>query len=150
MKKFVLIVAVLVLISAIAYVYLRNTNRRTDIIGVTTLYETNTVYMNSKPGKDFYAGSGELSVSGGKYIHVEYALESGNFDLAFRLYHEGREGLDVQKAELDKLPASGDLFGKSGVSGKGSLDFEVASGKYNVYFKSHGAIGSATVTVKAH
>ena len=149
MKKIILIVAVLVLISASAYVYWRTTNRLTDTIGVTTVYEKNTVYMNSKPGKDFYAGSGELTVSDGKSIHVEYALESGSFDLAFRLYREGSEGLDIQSAKLDNLPESGDLFGKSGVSGKGTVDFKVASGKYTVYFKSHSAIGSATATVKA-
>lgn len=69
-KSMILTVASLVLIAAVAYICVRLNNRLTDINGVTTVYERNTVYMNSKPGTDFYAGSGELTVSEGKHIHV--------------------------------------------------------------------------------
>ena len=145
-KKIVLLVSALVLIAAIAYVWLRLNNRWTDINGVTTVHERNTVYMNSKPGKDFYAGVGYLTVGENKRIHAEYDLESGSFDLAFRRYIEERTGLDVRSSAFDNLPDSGDVFGKSGISGQGSLNFDVAPGKYEVYFKSHNSIGSATVT----
>ena len=147
-KNIALIIAALVLIAAAAYVGMRIVNRGTDIAGVTTLYEKNTVIMNSKTGKEFEAGSGELTVSEGKCIHVEYALDAGSVDLAF---YKGNDALAViRRANLSDLPNSGDLFGKSGVSGKGSLDFEAASGKYTVYFEQHGAAGKATVTAVAH
>lgn len=146
-KSVVLFVVALVLIAAIAYVGMRLINRRTDIIGVTTLFEKNTVIMNSKTGKDFEAGSGELTVDEGKRIHVEYALDAGSFDLAFC---KGSDALAaIRRANLSDLPNTGDLFGKSGVSGKGSLDFEAAPGKYTVYFEQHGAVGTANVTAKA-
>ena len=146
-KSVVLFVVALVLIAAIAYVGMRLINRRTDIIGVTTLFEKNTVIMNSKTGKDFEAGSGELTVDEGKRIHVEYALDAGSFDLAFC---KGSDALAaIRRANLSDLPNTGDLFGKSGVSGKGSLDLDAAPGKYQVYFNPHGAIGTATVTTKA-
>ena len=129
-KSVVLFVVALVLIAAVAYVGMRLINRRTDIIGVTTLFEKNTVIMNSKTGKDFEAGSGELTVDEGKRIHVEYALDAGSFDLAFC---KGSDALAaIRRANLSDLPNTGDLFGKSGVSGKGSLDFEAAPGKYRI------------------
>ena len=147
-KSIVLIVVALVLIAVGGYVGMRIRNRWTDIKGVTTLFEKNTVIMNSKTGKEFEAGSGELTVDEGKRIHVEYALDAGSFDLAF---YKGSDALAViRRSNLDDLPDSGDLFGKSGVSGKGDLDFGAAPGKYTVYFEQHGAVGSATVTAKAH
>ena len=147
-KRIVLLVAALVLIVATAYVWLRLNSRWTDINGVTTVNERNTVYMNAKPGNDFYAGVGYLTVGEGKRIHAEYDIESGSFDLAFRIYVKGRSGLDVRSSMFDDLPDSGEVFGKSGVSGKGSLSFEVAPGEYEVYFKSHDTIGSATVIAR--
>ena len=48
------------------------------------------------------------------------------------------------------LPDSEDIFGKSGISGKGSLDFEAESGEYTVYFNQHAAVGTAKVTAKAN
>lgn len=145
-KHILLILAVLVLIAA-GYVGMRLRNRWTDITGVTTVRDRNTVYMNSKTGKDFEAGSGSLTVGEGQRIHVEYALDAGNFDLAF---NKGNNDHSVFfNAPLDNLPATGDVFGKSGVSGKGSLDFEAAPGEYTVFIRQHGAIGSATVTAKA-
>ena len=149
-KSMILIIVALILIAAVAYIWVRLNNRWTDINGVTTVSERNAVYMNSKPGTDFYAGSGELTVSDSKHIHVEYSLDAGSFDLAFHVYVKGSNDLDVRSAELSNLPDSGDVFGKSGVSGKGSLNLEAVPGTYKVYFKSHGAVGSATVTAKAH
>jgi len=142
----VLILAILVVIAAVIYVGVRLHNRGTDIIGVTTLENRNTIIMNSKSGQEFVAGSGKLTVGTNERIHVVYELDNGSFDLAF---HKGSDGLDVfENSDLKNLSNTGDVFGKSGISGKGSLDLEVASGKYTVYFNQHGAVGSATVTTK--
>lgn len=149
-KSIILIIAALVLIAAITCIWLRLNNRWTDINGVTTVSERNTVYMNSKPDKDFYGGSGELTVSDGRHIHVEYSLDAGSFDLAFHIYVKGNDNLDMLSSVFDNLPASGDVFGKNGVSGKGILDLEATPGTYTVYFKSHGAVGTAVVTARAH
>ena len=147
-KSILLIVVAIVFIAAIAYVWMRFNNRWTDINGFTTVYGRNTVYMNLKPGTNFYLGSGQLTINEGKHIYVEYALDSGTFDLAFRVYVKGSDGLAMKNPVFDNLPDSGEIFGKSGVSGKGTLDFDVAPGTYEVYFKTHSVIGSATVTAK--
>ena len=145
-KRIILTVAVFVLIAAAAYVGLRLKNRWTDINGVTTVFERNTVYMNVRPGKDFAGGSGYITVKQGKSIHVEYAVDTGKFDIAFC---KGSNALSViQGSALDNLPNTGNVFGKSGVSGKGSIDFEAEPGEYTVYFNPHDTIGSATVTVR--
>lgn len=148
-KSIILIIATLLLIAAVAYIWLRLTNRWTDINGVTTVYERNTVYMNAKPDEDFYSGGiGELTVSGDRHIHVEYSFDTGSFDVAFQIYVKGSKNLDMLSSVFDNLPNSGDVFGKSSVSGKGILDLEAAPGTYVVYFKSHGAVGSAIVTAE--
>ena len=147
-KRIILLIVAIVLIVATAYVWLRLNNRWTDINGVTTVSERNTVYMNAKPGKDFYGGTGYLTVGEGKLIHAEYDIESGSIDIAFRIYVKGRANLNLRSSAFDDLPDSGEVFGKSGVSGKGSLAFEVAPGEYEVYFKSHDTIGSAIVTAR--
>ena len=145
-KRIILTVAVFVLIAAAAYVGLRLKNRWTDINGVTTVFERNTVYMNVRPGKDFAGGSGYITVRQGKSIHVEYAVDTGKFDIAFC---KGSNVLSlIRSSELDNLPNTGNVFGKSGVSGKGSIDFEAEPGEYTVYFNPHDTIGSATVTVR--
>ena len=103
--------------------------------------------MNSKTGKEFYAGSGKLNVGEGERIHMQYALDGGSFDLAFC---KGGNALDViSNSDLDNLSVSGDVFGKSRVSGKGSIYFEASPGEYTVYFKQHGAVGTVTVTAQA-
>lgn len=78
---------------------------------------------------------------------MEYALDAGSFDLAFCM---GNNALDmISNSDLDNLSASGEVFVKSGVSGKGSIDFEVVPGEYTVYFKQHGPVGTVSVTAKA-
>ena len=145
-KRIVLILVILVIIAAVIYGAVRLRNRGTDIIGVTTLENRNTIIMNSKTGQEFVSGSGTLTVSENERIHVEYALDTGSFDLAF---HKGSDGLDVfENSDLDNLSDTGDVFGKSNISGKGSLDLEAASGEYTVYFNQHGAAGTATVTTE--
>ena len=119
----------------------------TDIIGVTTLTEKNTVVMNSPTGDEFVSGSGKITIGEGERLHVEYALDKGSFDLAF---HKGSDGLDVFKsADLEALPMEGDVFGKSGVEGSGSLELEAPAGEYTVYFAIHDTVGSATVSATA-
>lgn len=146
-KRIILTVTVFVLIVAAAYVGLRLKNRWTDINGVTTVYERNTVYMNVRPGKDFAGGSGYITVEEGKRIHVEYAVETGKFDIAL---NKGSNALSViRNSDLDNLSSSGNVFGKSGISGKGSIDFEAEPGEYTIYFNPHDTIGSAIVTVKS-
>ncbi|MBQ6002924.1 MAG: hypothetical protein IJL18_08745 [Synergistaceae bacterium] len=146
-KRIILTVAAFVLIAIAAYVGLRLRNRWTDIKGVTTVYERNTVYMNVRPGKDFAGGSGYITVEEGKSIHVEYAVETGKFDIAL---NKGSNALSViRNSDLDNLSSSGNVFGKSGISGKGSIDFEAEPGEYTIYFNPHDTIGSAIVTVKS-
>lgn len=147
-KGIVLTIAVLVMIAAAACVLIRLNNRWTDIEGVTTLSGRNTVFMNLKPWTNFYLGTGQLIIDEGKHIHAEYALDSGTFDLAFRAYVKGRDNLDVKSPVFDNLQASGEVFGKSGVSGKGTLDLDAAPGVYEVYIKPHNAVGTATVTAR--
>ena len=146
-KIIILIIAALVLIAAGSYVAVRIINRGTDIIGVTTLEKKNTVIMNANADSDYGAGSGKLTVGEGERIHVEYALKAGGFDLAFC---QGSNGLEViRSSDLQNLSDTGEVFGRSGVSGSGSLDFEAAPGEYTVYFNRNGAAGTAKVTAKA-
>ena len=145
-KTIILLGAALLFAAAAVYVGVRLHNHGTDIIGVTTLPDRNTVIVNAKTGEEFVAGSGKLTVGAGEHIHLEYALTAGSFDLAF---HEGGSGLDVfQNADLEALPAAGEVFGKSGVSGSGSLDFDAEAGNYTAYFVNHGMVGKVTVTAK--
>ena len=143
-KTIIILAAALLFAAAAVYVGVRLHNRGTDIIGVTTLPDRNTVIVNAKTGKEFVSGSGKLTVGAGEHIHLEYALTAGSFDLAF---HEGSDGLDVfRNADLENLPSTGEVFGKSDLSGSGSLDFEAADGEYTVYYNNHGAIGTAKIT----
>ncbi|MBQ9389622.1 MAG: hypothetical protein IJU07_05550 [Synergistaceae bacterium] len=145
-KKIVLTVTALVLTAIAAYVGIRLKNRWTDINGVTTVYKRNTVYMNVKQGKDFAGGSGYITVSEGRNIHVEYEIVSGKFDIAFC---KEKNALSViSSSNPDNLTVSGDVFGKSSVSGKGSINFEAEPGEYTVFFRPHDTLGSAVVTVK--
>ena len=159
MKKIVLIVAVLLMIVASAYVYIINfhstflwhfTDSWRDSTGVITVSERNTVYMNLTPGTNYYLDSGQLTIHEGKHIHVEYAIDAGTLNLAFRTYVEGSDALRVNSPVFDDLQNSGEIFGKSGISGKGTLDFDAAPGTYEVYFRTHEVIGTATVTEKAN
>ena len=145
-KKIVLTVVSVVLIALVVYVGMRIKNRWTDINGVTTVYERNTVYINVRPGKDFAGGLGYITIRQGKSIHVEYVVEMGKFDIAFC---KGSNALSViRSSNLNNLPNAGEVFGKSGISGKGGIDFEAEPGEYSVFFNPHDTIGSATVTVK--
>ena len=149
-KSIILIVAAIVLIAAITYVWILRNNSWTENIGIGTVSGRNMVYMNLPQGTTFYAGYGQLTVSEGKHIHVEYALDSGSFDLAFRVYAKGNDRLAVQSPVFKNLQNSGEIFGKSGVSGKGTLDFDVVPDTYEVHFRPHDVVGSATVTEKAN
>ena len=147
MKKKTMIMiaaAALVITAAIAYVAVRMNNRWTDITGVTTLYEKNTVIMNAKEAGSFVSGSGQITVGENGQIHIDYAITAGSCDIAF---HAGSVSLDVfQDSDLEQLSGTGDVFGSSGVSGNGSLDLAAESGEYTVYFSMHDALGTATVT----
>ena len=99
-------------------------------------------------GTGLFTGYGQLTIDEGKHIHVEYALDSGNFDLAFRIYAEGNADLAVESPVFKNLQKSGEIFGKSGISGKGTLDLDAAPGTYEVHFRPHDVVGWAIVTEK--
>lgn len=143
-KGIILLGAALVAVAAIAYVGMRLARRGTDLIGVTTLAKKNTVILNAKTGEEFVSGSGKLTVAEGEGIHLEYALDSGSVDFAV---NRGSNGLAVfESADLANLPAAGEVFGKSGISGSGSLDLAAAPGEYTLYFRTHDAVGTAKAT----
>lgn len=158
MKKIILIVAVPLMIAASAYAYwlfVNSTyvywlfpNSWRDSTGFIT--GRNTIYMNVPSGTGLFAGYGQLTIDEGKHIHAEYALDSGSFDLAFRVYIEGNDDLAVESPVFKNLQNSGEIFGKSGISGKGTLDFDVAPGTYEVHFRPHDVVGWAIVTAKTH
>ena len=148
MKKttLIIIVAVLAVIGLGGYVGVRLYNRGTDLIGVTTRERQNQVIMNAKTGEEFVAGSGKLTVGAGESIRLKYTLSAGSFDLAL---HKGEEGNGIfQETDLENLPDAGAVYGKSGVSGSGELNFPAEEGVYTVFFNMHGAIGSATMTAE--
>ena len=146
-KIIALIVALILIIAAGAiYVGVRINNRGRDIIGVTTLFKTNEVIMNAATGQEFESGTGQITVGSGKSIHLEYKLSAGSFDVAFHAGHGARDLFEA--ANMSDLSAEGEVFGKSSVSGSGSLDFEAAEGDYTVYFVIHDTIGTARVSTK--
>ena len=120
-------------------------SRHRDITGVTTLTDENTVIMNSPSGTEFVSGSGVITVKEGQAIRLTYEILEGSFDLAL---NAGDGSLGVfESADLGNLTSEGDVFGVSGVTGTGELEIEAAAGEYTVFFKLHGAVGSATVEV---
>lgn len=152
MKKKVILIVIAVLLAVLAgYTGYRFAKRGTDIVGVTTLSDKNTVIMNAKTGNEFVSGTGYLTVAEGEGLHLEYDLSSGSFDVAFRADEEGVAA--AQAMDLENLPTEENMtgegsFGKQELTGKGSLDFEAEPGSYTVHITNHGAIGKATVTAK--
>lgn len=149
MKRKILIILVLAacLIIAASGCGTRISERHTDIIGVTTIPEKNTVIMNAKTDEEFVSGTGKITVGEGERIHVESSLETGSVDLAL---HAGDGSLDVfTGADLENLPVEGDVFGISGLEGDGSFDLDAAEGEYSIYFALHDAAGNVTVSTKA-
>ena len=159
-KTVALIVLALVVVAGI-YVAVRLKNRGTDIIGVTTLPDRNTVIMNAKAGSEFVSGTGNVSVGEGERIHMEYNLSAGEIDVAFRAnegdfasYEDITPDNENLEEALNSLPTPEDMagegsFGQDGVSGKGSLDFDAAPGLYAVQITLHDAVGKAVITAKA-
>ncbi|MBR0168485.1 MAG: hypothetical protein IJQ08_07415 [Synergistaceae bacterium] len=155
MKKIILIVAVIAasvyaywLFVNSTYVYWLFPNAWRDSTGIIT--GRNTIYMNVPLGTGLFTGYGQLTINEGGHIHAEYSLDSGSFDLAFRIYAEGNDELAVKSPVFKNLQNSGEIFGKSGISGKGTLDFDVAPGTYEVHFRPHDVVGWAIVTEKAN
>ena len=129
-------------VAAVGYAGLRISRRGTDLIGVTTL--DNTVIMNSKTGKEFVSGSGKLTLGEGERIHLKYSLDAGSFDFAV---NSGSNGLDIfDSTDLGSLSDEGEVFGRSGITGKGSLDFKAGPGEYTLFFNMHDAVGTATAS----
>ena len=139
-----ILLIVLILAAGAGYVAYRLAIRGTDIIGVTTLVERNVIIMNSKTGDEFTSGSGTITVGEGEHLHLEYNLDAGTLDIAC---NAGSGSLDIfQDADLGNLPSEGEVFGRSALEGKGSLDLKAAEGSYTVYFNPHSAIGRVTVS----
>ena len=155
MKKIFLIVAVIAasvygywLFVNSTYVYWLFPNAWRESTGIIT--GRNTIYMNEPSGAGLFTGYGQLTIDEGRHIHVEYALDSGSFDLAFRVYVEGNDELPVKSPVFKNLQKSGEIFGKSGIFGKGTLDLDAAPGTYEVHFRPHDVVGWAIVTEKAN
>lgn len=150
-KKTVAIIVVLALVVAgVAYVAFRLIIRGTDIIGVTTLPDRNTVIMNSKTGDEFVGGTGYVNVGEGERIRVKCDLSAGEIDLLFY----PSDFYPTFQATLEDWPISKDeagegSFGQDGVSGKDDLYFDAAPGAYAVQIAPHGSIGKVVITAKA-
>lgn len=149
-KKSVIIVALVLVVAAAAGLFLYR-HRGGDIIGVTSYADKNTVIVNSKTGSEFEAGTGYFTVKDGERIHMEYNLTAGEFDVYFNESESAGEA--YQNMDVENLPTAEDMtgegsFGQSGVSGKGSLDFDAETGSYTAYFINHGMVGKVTVTAK--
>lgn len=150
-KKLILILVAALVVTLGVYVGYRFAKRGTDIIGVTTLSDKNTVIMNAKTGSEFAAGTGYLTVAEGERIHMEYDLSAGSIDVAIKSGEGAMEA--IENMDFENLPSAEDMtgdgaFGETGVSGKGSMDFDAAAGEYTVYIVNNGAVGSATLTAK--
>ena len=147
-KKNIVIIGVAVLVVvACAYVAMRLHNRGTDIIGVTTLPDRNTVIMNSKTGDEFVGGTGYVNVGEGERIRVKCDLSAGEIDLLFY----PSDFYPTFQATLEDWPISKDsagegAFGQDGVSGKDDLYFDAAPGAYVVSIAPHGSIGKVVIT----
>lgn len=152
--KIILIVVLLLALAAVGYVGYRYAMRGTDITGVTTLSDRNTVYVNGRSGSDFEAGSGWLTVGEGEAIVLKYDFSAGSIDVFFRADENVEAALAaLQDLHPEELPTAEDMtgegaFGQEGVTGKGTLRFPADAGTYTVYVVNHDAIGKATVTAK--
>ena len=147
-KKTVALIVVLALVVAgAAYVAFRLKIRGTDIIGVTTLPDRNTVIMNSKTGDEFVGGTGYVNIGEGERIRVKCALSAGEIDLLFY----PSDFYPSFQSTLEDWPISKDAagegsFGQDGVSGKDDLYFDAAPGVYAVSIAPHGSIGKVVIT----
>ena len=136
-----------IILASVFFFSLRDRN----IVGVTTYPDKNMVVLNSKTGNEFVNGSGEITVGENEYIHMEYDLKSGSFDLALC---EGNGDLSVfRDIDMSNLPDPdtaevGSVCGTSDIKGKGSRDYKVPAGKYTVFFTIHDTVGSADVSVR--
>ena len=149
MKKKGIIILAGIIVVIILTAILCSCSRDRSIVGVTTYPEKNTVVLNCKTGNEFADGSGKITVGENEYIHLEYDLKSGSFDLALC---EGNSDLGVfRDADMSDLPSpdtaeAGSVCGTSGIKGKGSLDYKVPEGKYTVFFTIHDTVGRADVS----
>lgn len=156
-KRVIVLVLVLLLVAVGGYGCYRLKIRGTDIIGVTTLPDKNTVIMNAKTGEEFEAGTGYITVADGEMLHLEHNLTAGSFDIAFRKdedafnLYESIGTTENLSDTLQNLPTSEEMtgegsFGDSQITGSGSFEFDAEPGNYTVYITNHNAIGKATVT----
>ena len=101
-KKTMIILAVVLLLvlAAAAYAGVRLARRGTDITGVTTLPDRNTVYVNSGA---FEAGSGWLTVGEGEAIILKYDFSAGSIDVFFRADENGAP--DLSDGQEQQEPA---------------------------------------------
>ena len=150
MSKAVIILIVVGVLAAVLVGVLFFTMRDTNIVGVTTYPDRNTVVLCCKTGSEFVNGDGKITVGEGEHLRLDHALKAGSFDLAL---YRGEDGLepfrDVDMANLPAPDAATDgVCGVSGVAGTGTLDLEVAPGTYMLLFTIHDTVGTATVTAE--
>ncbi len=155
-KTIVIIIVVVVLaliIAAAVYIGVRLHRHGTDIIGVTTLTDRNTVIMNAVESGGFKSGTGVINVGEGERIRLDYDVSGGSFDFAFAAGEDAvfsavrdADNMDVAELPTDDVMPETPPDGETGLEGAGSVDFDVEPGAYTVYFTMHGAIGTATVT----
>lgn len=152
--KIILAVVLLLVLAAAVYVGMRFAKRGTDITGVTTLSDRNTVYVNGKQSGSFASGSGWITVGEGEEIVLTYDFSAGSIDVFYRPDENAASAIaDVQDFRPEDLPTAEEMtgegsYGQEGITGRGTLKYPADPGTYTVYVVNHDAIGSATVTAK--
>ena len=146
----IIIVLIIAVITALAYLVPRLLNRGRDIIGVTSFEKTNEVIMNSATGSEFVKGTGMITIGEGQHAHLSWKLKEGSFDLAFvKNAEDGQDaGTETEGLALPDPAIAERTYDmmEEGIEGSGETDFELEAGVYEVDFIMHGAVGTAKLT----
>ena len=82
MSKAVIILIVVGVLAAVLVGVLFFTMSDTNIVGVTTYPDRNTVVLCCKTGSEFANGDGKITVGEGEHLRLDHALKAGSFDFA--------------------------------------------------------------------